>query len=102
MFGKKRKYPFNHKKEPVESVYAGPPVEPPEDVYAGPPVDPPAPVYGSPSVVYAGPGFAWEPVTSAGKSEETADLKICDKCGNGNLPSEDFCVYCGNKLKKEE
>lgn len=115
MFGKKKKYPFNHGKNRPGKVYAGPPLA----VYAGPPTDPDAEidtvndVYNGPPVetdamaagVYAGPpvmAVYAGPEMMSGQPVRPADCVVCAVCGKPNDVSRKFCEICGTPFRQGE
>lgn len=100
MFGKKRKYPFNHEKKPEGKVYAGPPLA----VYAGPPRNIHTEEMDMVNDVYNGPPVEMEEMASgvyAGPPLQPAQM-LCPSCGKANPPMSRYCAQCGAPFIKDE
>lgn len=109
MFGKKKKYPWNHTgkedKNSINGVYAGPGYysnrsDPAEmnEVYAGPEYfginSEPADF----NMVYASPEVLEGKYQSDSKPSEDVQQKYCVNCGRRAKINHKFCGYCGAKL----
>ncbi len=43
--------------------------------------------------------IAAEPPAESPFAVSTEGMKVCPKCGRGNLWTDDTCLYCGAKLR---